>query len=1185
MAFLKEYFQIKNWVPYDQAQRRRMMTFVLWSILVAGILLGLVNLYLKALGAGLILFALSILCIAGLRLNRAGHYLATGILVSLMVLIALDFNLIDGNGSRDTGIVALPIFVIIGTLLFGKRSTPAFALAAVGSAIVVTYLSVHGDIPRAYHASFNDGITISILVVVSAVLVWVIMDTLEKDVERIRQSETNLRTSYDLTLQNLEKLKMMDEALHASEEKFRRLFETSRDFLYITNLDGEIIEVNQAASTLSGYSVDELKKINIQKLYFDPNDRDLMVKEISGRGFMENLEVKGKRKDGTVVDALVNSTVIKDDDGKVVGFQGSIKDITERKQAEEALQESEARYRAISELMSDYTFSTRVESDGKIVPQWVAGAFQQITGYPWEEFIALGSWPRIVYPDDLPVDQLDLEALLENQPINRELRIVTKSGEVRWIQNFVRPVWNDQQGRVTELIGAVRDISERKRAEEALRESEQKFRGIVEQASDGIVLTDEHGHVAEWNRAQEQIIGKSAKDVIGQPLWDIQFQVATPDHKTEILKEQIKASMLDCLQTGQAPWLNQLTEQVIQHPDGTHRIVQSMVFPIKRKTGFLLGSVTRDITERKQAEEALHESEERYSRLSAATSEGIVISDQGRIMDANPQLAKMLLNGDDPGELIGLNSMDFVAPESRNLVMANMNAGFEGPYEHLAIKKDGTIFPVEIRARAIYYKGRQTRVTIIRDITDRKRAEDALRHSEERLSSFMDAASDSFYLLDSDLCFVEINQRGLEIAGKKKEDIIGKSIIEIVPDVVESGRYEKHKEVIRTGKPFVIEDFIPHPVFGPMHFILKSFKVGNGLGVIASDITERKRAEDALKESEKLFRALIENSTDAIIMVDRAWIILYVSPSHERITGYRPEQRLVRDLFEVIHPDDCETVSQLLVGILEVPGQVNLAPIRARHADGSWHWIEAVARNLLNEPSVQAVVINFRDITERKRAEEQIKKALAEKENLLRELYHRTKNNMGVIIALLELQSGYFDDERLQAAFTDTENRIRSMALVHQKLYETSDLSHINLKDYINELMQLLMNSYRTSPERVSFVVDMEDVLVLIDTAIPCGLVLNELISNAFKHAFPAGKAGQITVYLRRLENGAIQLRVADDGVGLPPGFDVSRDGQMGLKTIFALAEHQLKAQVSFDTQQGVSCQLQFKDNLYQPRI
>jgi len=464
MAFLKEYFQINNWMPYDRLRRQRMMALFLWIALVAGILLGLLNLYLNAPSAGLSLFVMSILCIIGLRLNHQGHYLVVGVMVSLMVLIALDINLINGNGSRDAGIVAFPIFVLLGGLIFGKRSAPFFGLAAVGSAIWITYLSVHGDIiPRHLQADSADGVTISILIVGSAFLIWIIMDALEKDVLRIGQSEANLRTSYDLTLQSLEKLKQAEEALRASEEKFRRLFETSRDFLYITNLNGEIVEVNKAASTMAGYSVDELKKMNIREFYLDPRERDHVIKKVNEQGFIENLEVKGKTKDGTIIDTLVNSAVIKDDDGNVVGLQGSIKDITDRKRAEQALRESE----------------------------------------------------------------------------------------------------------------------------------------------------------------------------------------------------------------------------------------------------------------------------ERFSRLSDLTFEGIGISDQGRIVDANPQLAAIM--GYEPGELISLNASDFVAPESGDLVAAYERAEFEGPYEHLAIRKDGSTFPVEIRARTIPYQGHPVRVAIIRDITERKRAEEDLARQVERL--------------------------------------------------------------------------------------------------------------------------------------------------------------------------------------------------------------------------------------------------------------------------------------------------------------------------------------------------------------------------------------------------------------------------------------------------------------------
>jgi two-component sensor histidine kinase len=225
------------------------------------------------------------------------------------------------------------------------------------------------------------------------------------------------------------------------------------------------------------------------------------------------------------------------------------------------------------------------------------------------------------------------------------------------------------------------------------------------------------------------------------------------------------------------------------------------------------------------------------------------------------------------------------------------------------------------------------------------------------------------------------------------------------------------------------------------------------------------------------------------------------------------------------------------------------------------------------------------DITERKQAEEKIKHSLAEKETLLRELHHRTKNNMQVIIALLELQASYFEDQRLKEAFEETRNRIRSMALVHEKLYQAHDLSHINLKEYIGELAQLLLASYKISSNHVSLVLDIEEVQVLIDTAIPCGLILNELISNSLKYAFPEDRYGEIRIQLYGAPDGEIYLNISDNGVGMPTGFDARTSGRLGLQNVFLISEKQLKGKITFASQPGVSYQIQFKDNLYQPRI
>jgi PAS domain S-box-containing protein len=219
-----------------------------------------------------------------------------------------------------------------------------------------------------------------------------------------------------------------------------------------------------------------------------------------------------------------------------------------------------------------------------------------------------------------------------------------------------------------------------------------------------------------------------------------------------------------------------------------------------------------------------------------------------------------------------------------------------------------------------------------------------------------------------------------------------------------------------------------------------------------------------------------------------------------------------------------------------------------------------------------------KDITERKEAEDRIQRSLAEKETLLRELYHRTKNNMNVIISMLRLQSREIGDERLKAAFGESEARIISMSLVHEKLYGAQDLSRINLREYIEDLIRHLMSNYNLSSRLPSLSFRMEDVYVMIDTAITCGLIVNELIANSLKYAFPGDRVGEIGVWLSRDEDGEISLSVSDDGVGVPPGFDAARDGHLGMRLVNNLAQGKIRASVTFETDHGVSCHLRFRD-------
>jgi two-component sensor histidine kinase len=195
--------------------------------------------------------------------------------------------------------------------------------------------------------------------------------------------------------------------------------------------------------------------------------------------------------------------------------------------------------------------------------------------------------------------------------------------------------------------------------------------------------------------------------------------------------------------------------------------------------------------------------------------------------------------------------------------------------------------------------------------------------------------------------------------------------------------------------------------------------------------------------------------------------------------------------------------------------------------------------------------VRLRDITERKRAEEQIKSSLHEKEVLLKEIHHRVKNNLQVVSSLLSLQSGYPRVESVRDLFIESQNRVKSMALIHEKLYQSQDLANIDFSDYIESLAHHLFHSYTANPDLVSLTTDVH-VSLDIDHAIPCGLIVNELLSNSLKHAFPDSRRGVMNLYFRPVGKD-LTLRFSDDGIGLPAGMDFRNTDSLGLQLITTL--------------------------------
>jgi PAS domain S-box-containing protein len=260
------------------------------------------------------------------------------------------------------------------------------------------------------------------------------------------------------------------------------------------------------------------------------------------------------------------------------------------------------------------------------------------------------------------------------------------------------------------------------------------------------------------------------------------------------------------------------------------------------------------------------------------------------------------------------------------------------------------------------------------------------------------------------------------------------------------------------------------------------------------------------------FALLIEHATDIILVLDKHGVIEYCSPSWERVIDYSLNEIIGRNARDFLHPDD---LSRLLRGIdmfLRMPNAMLHREFRCRRKDGTVGYFEGSLVNFLFEPSLRGIVVNARDCTERMRMEEHFKKSLREKETLLKEIHHRVKNNLQLISSMLGLQAHHIHDGQIARIFRESKDRVKSMALIHEKLYQSKNLTDIDFADYITTLIGYLFSSYGIDQNVIRFVSSFDNISVNIDTMIHLGLLINELVSNALKHAFSDGRPGVIDI-------------------------------------------------------------------------
>jgi PAS domain S-box-containing protein len=394
--------------------------------------------------------------------------------------------------------------------------------------------------------------------------------------------------------------------------------------------------------------------------------------------------------------------------------------------------------------------------------------------------------------------------------------------------------------------------------------------------------------------------------------------------------------------------------------------------PLKEQIEKHTADLKKEISDSKKIEEA------KYSALVENSKDGVVIIQDGVLNFANK--AAMTMVDSTLEEMIGSNFLTWVAEENHELVKkryADRMAGKDVPaiYEVLLHRSDDSTIPVEVSATLIEYEGKPADLVFIRDISERRRAQEALRKSEERLIAFMESAPDVFALLDSDLNLVEINRVGLKTMfpfGTKYDDIKGKDIGELIPQLKENGMYDRYLEVIKSGRSFSADNLVLHPSFGEQYLSLKAFKVGEGIGIIARNITERKQMEEALRESEERLKTIFSSLDDLVFVLDKNGVFMdYFQPSKLSEVYVPPREFLGKPYREIMPPT--------VVKLMEDAEEKLLATNEVQQFDyplsigGKKLWFSAkVSVREDNAGNFAGYTLVARNITERKKAEKEI---------------------------------------------------------------------------------------------------------------------------------------------------------------------------------------------------------------------
>jgi PAS domain S-box-containing protein len=697
--------------------------------------------------------------------------------------------------------------------------------------------------------------------------------------------------------------------------------------------------------------------------------------------------------------------------GEIMGVLGLVTDITHRKRTELELLEKQDFIQRIANTSAGTIYLYDVHEQRNL---YTNRDFLELLGYSTAEVQSMGAdWLlEILHPDDLEsvfCHQSRIKAAQDGEVVLLEYRVRRRDGQWFWAQSFDTPFKRDEFGQVRQYLGTVFDITDRKQAELALQQlnaeleervqtrtyelqqQTQLLETILNSMGDGVLVSDTAGNIFRHNPAAEQITGLG---IPGAELetWSEFWGICLPDGVTPCPPDRLPLVL--AMRGESADQLEVVLRNAL-HPEGIY--VEATVRPFYDADGHLIGGIAvfRDITERKQAEVALQQKEEQYRTIFEAVSDSIFINDleTGQLVEVNPAAYQM--HGYSREEMLKLPPTTYVHPDFINVFNDYIQTLKRGkPFSgHAAgVRKDGTFFDIEVVGTPFLFNNKPHGLGLVRDISDRKRAEDSLKQSEQDLRTIFNNVYDCIFIHELDGTILDVNDRALELNRVSREQMLAATIGDLSPPDAPLEQLPAIFERVKAGEAVRFE-WICQRLGDGSRFIsevaLRMVTLAKRSVYIAAvrDISDRKQAESALQEAQRFAQSIADNTPNIIYIYDlETYQNVYTNRELPKLMGYSAEAAQAMGstfLEQTIHPDDFAYFSDLFQRLrMAADGEIVEMEYRMRGADGSWHWL--YDRMSVFKRNAQGRVIQHigavQDISDRKQVEEELRQLNAELE-------------------------------------------------------------------------------------------------------------------------------------------------------------------------------------------------------------